>query len=426
MTDKIKVLAICHEDPELILGGMGMHVRELYRSMAGRGDVEIDLLTTGPGEGSRRYLGFTKYQNDKLVCWKPRHGDLACLLFQDIQLMRTLAQLLAQGRRWDVIHSHEWGAVQVARMARDALNVPLVSTMHLCMNALVEIDAGPMFDGDHLTGKWSEGDLYMRQQEGHLVVSDPDELILCSQAYVDLARKVFMTERPINMVHNGIDTRVWHPYAGDGVQAVRKHSLSRERPIALYVGRIAEMKGIRPLLDAVEATDSGYQVVLVGEVNANSDEIREKWDVTQKIRALEKAYPERLKWLGFNHGQDLFDLYAAAQVVLMPSIHEPFGLVALEAMAMGVPLISTEVDGLGEIVCDGADEYAMIIPPNSPQSILQALLELKDDAVRDELASLGLKRARHFTWKKCADQTVDVYRKAIEQSEKAKGIRACL
>ena len=73
----IRVLAICMEDPVRILGGMGRHIRELYRVMSQRDDVEIDLLTDGEGDGPVNYMDYTKHHADKLLCWKPRKPDFA-------------------------------------------------------------------------------------------------------------------------------------------------------------------------------------------------------------------------------------------------------------------------------------------------------------------------------------------------------------
>lgn len=411
----MKVLAICQEDPSEILGGMGMHIRELYREMASMG-VEIDLLTQGKPEGAVDYLGFTKHYDDKHICFKPTKPDFACRLMVDIQMAKTLMRLIAErgADYWDVIHQHEWTSVQLARMARRALSLPLVGTMHLCLSRLAFVE-NPSTN----PGKWGQADLYMMQQEGHLVC-DPDEFILCSDSYVEMAREHFGTDRPINMVHNGVNTSEWNPEAGDGERARYEHNLDfvsgrpHRRPVALFVGRVAEMKGIVYLLEAVEKVDMDWQVVIAGEVNANDEKSKEEWWVTHKMRKLEDAYPERFRWVGFQHGQDLRDLYAAADCVLMPSTHEPFGIVALEAMAMGAPLIATEVDGLGEIVCDGDDEYAMIIPERSVDAIVAALRVLKKNPdVREELRELGLKRVRDFTWAQAAESTLEIYRRAM-------------
>lgn len=422
----MRVLWICYEDPERILGGMGMHVRELGRSMAELEDVELHLLTDGEREGSDTYLGVRRHYSDKLVAWKPPKPDLGCLLALDLQMARTLTRLLAQGHRWDLVHVHEWNALQIGRMARDALGVPMVGTMHLCLTLLAQVE-NP--GGSPAT--WRQGDLYMAQMEGHLV-TDPQELVLCSDAYVEAIRRTFLTDRPINMIPNGINLAEWNPEAGDrargregilDLDAPMGHAVQPARPMALQVGRIATMKGIVPLLDALETRDTGWTVVLAGEVNANDDTEREAWNVTKRIRSLERAHPERLRWAGFRHGRQLRDLYAAADAVIMPSIHEPFGIVALEAMAMGAPLISTEVDGLGEIVApDGGEEYALIIPPSSPEAILGALELARRPEVRAELRSQGLRRVRDYSWERAAERTREVYRRAIERHQE---VRLC-
>ncbi len=402
----LRVLAICQEDPEHILGGMGRHVGELYATMARRSDVEVDLLTCGVGDEPTTWRGFTKWPGDKLVAWKPRSPDMSSLLMSDIQMLRQLTQMLADGRRWDVVHVHEWNALQVARAARDALRVPLVGTMHLCITYLME-------DGGGISGEMKDQEMYLMQMEGHLAV-DTDEFIICSDAYRRLTSRLFMTDRDTNVIYNGIDTQRWSPELGDAKSALRRHGLPWDRPICLFVGRIAEMKGIRTIMDAVEREDNGWFYALAGEINANTKAARDSWDVTQRLERMNEELPDRFKWVGFQQGQALKDLYAAATVGLMPSHHEPFGLVALEHMAMGVPLISTEVDGLGEVVMDEAGvEYAMIVPPRSVEDILEALEILSDPKPREELRRLGLQRASQFDWHEIAAQTVDVYRRAV-------------
>lgn len=412
----IKVLAICQEDPAWILGGMGRHVRELYRAMAERDDVTIDLVTLGPDDPGP-YLGYMKHTADKHVCYKPPYPGMSALLISDIQMLKTVLRLYAEGKRWDVIHVHEWNSLQVARAVRDALDLPLVGTMHLCLTKLASMDECPTDstkkDEDAPT---PEDSVYLMNQEGRLIV-ECDRTILCSRAYAKMAGEVFLTPRDFDVIYNGIRTDEWCPGAGDPERAREKHELNG-RPVALFVGRIADMKGIRPILEAVEAEDTGYQVVLCGEVNANSEADRELWDVTKTIRRLVDEHPERLKWVEFQFDQDLFDLYSAADVCLMPSVHEPFGIVALEAMAMGVPLITTEVDGLGEIVVDDeGNEYTLIIEPNSAPQLLQAMALLRDNPeAKQELRDLGLKRAHDFDWHCAAEQTVGVYRSLVERS----------
>jgi len=409
----IRLLAICTEDPELILGGMGRHVRELYRAMARRGDVEIDLLTVGPGMSAKQFEGYTKHRYSDVCPQKPPIPGIRAILQCDVQLLRYLLALAARGKRWDLIHAHEWSSVQVAHCARDAFRVPIVSTMHLCMAALRKYDVDP--NAPRGAETWDELDLWIANQEGKLLIEN-SELILCSDSYVRIAAEFYplnVIGKQATMIYNGIDRSEWNPDIGDGDRARSQHCLGDKR-IALFVGRIATMKGIEYLLDAVEDRDVGYQIVVAGEVNADNDSA-DKWHVTRRLRRMENTHRDRFRWIGFQRDRSLKDLYAAADVVVMPSTHEPFGIVALEAMACGVPLIATAVDGLGEIVRGGDSDCAQIIEPRSGKEINGALERLFSDRDRwNHLRAAGLARVAHFDWSKIADQTVGVYKRAIQ------------
>lgn len=419
MKNNLKILAICQEDPEYILGGMGRHVRELYKFMAEREDVEIDLFTSGPEEGSKEYLGYMKHHSDKFVCYKPKSANMTSLLLGDIQLIKTLMKHVNCGKKWDVMHIHEWNSFQIGKLASESLNLPLVGTMHLCISKLMQDAQLPT---DHRL-EYTEEDIYLMQQECH-IVTQCDEFILCSDAYEEIIREIFMTKRNINVIYNGIDLGYWENLKHDDTFFYVESKLDTARPYALFVGRIADMKGIRPLLEAIESEDNGYRILLAGEVNANTEEEKEKWDVTRKIKRLEDQFPKRVKWLGFKSDEELKAIFSFVDVGIMPSIHEPFGIVALEFMANGIPLISTEVDGLGEIVIDEkGNEYSLIINANSSQQINQALAFLKDNKkAKKELKKLGLERVKDFDWNKIVDQTIEVYKRAIYKRRKIKNV----
>jgi len=459
MSGVLKVLAICVEDPEMLLGGMGRHIRELYRHMAQRDDVEIDLLTACPAKLDEHdehkpfveYHGYRKWTWDVIASQKGRFPSIRSVFQTDVMWLSRLLEMVNSGYKWDVIHAHEWSSLQVAQMASRVLELPIVGTMHLCMRSLWDLDkpmklpkrtkvllkeyqeslvkkeAKPLTRNQKKKIRESiivqeaaglECDAWTANQEGKLNI-ETHELILCSHAYCEMSEKYYkinsMWQKSPFMIPNGIDCGDWHPGAGDARRARETHDKIGWRPIALFVGRIATMKGIEYILQAVSDEDTGYQVVIAGEVNA--DVGGEDWYVTQWIRALEKKYPKRLAWLGFQRDQELQDLYAAAQCVIMPSTTEPFGIVAFEAMAMGTPLIATTMNGLGEIVSDGKTDYAMIIPPRDSKAIASALRWFLDNETGQQIYSgLGLKRVKdpRFDWNNIAAQTVEVYRQTSE------------
>jgi len=412
MSDVLRVLAICTEDPELLLGGMGRHVRELYRHMSQRDDVKIDLLTMGPGPLTKEYDGYNKHRFAHLVPQKPPMPGLRSVLQSDLQMMRTMLALIAEGHRWDVIHAHEWSSVQVAQTIRDALKIPIVSTMHLCMKALRVYDR-PMGWKQEGEETWDEMDLWVYNQEGKLLIEN-SELILCSEAYVRIAKETYplsVVGKEPNMIYNGISLEEWYPGAGNKELAREKHQVKTFRPVALFVGRIATMKGIEYLLKAINDRDVDWQIVIAGEVNADTG--AEDWYVTKALRRAERQFPERVRWIGFQRDQDLKDMYELADAVIMPSTHEPFGIVALEAMAMGTPLIATDKDGLGEIVRSNDETFAEIIPARSSDAVNAALVKLRPEKARADLRARGLRRARDFGWTEIAERTVGVYHKAV-------------
>lgn len=440
MPGVLRVLAICIEDPALIVGGMGRHVRELYRAMARRDDVEIDLLTIYPAEvdaGGRsvpftEHDGYRRWTFSTICSQKPRFPSMRPILQVDVLWLARLVEMVRKGYEWDVIHAHEWSSWQVAQQASLALDLPIVATMHLCMTSLWDTDTalGPpdwLVESEEPKEPKApkepeapprEVDSWMGNQEGKLVC-EGHELILCSQAYCDLVEAYFYVEsfwgKTPHLIPNGIDAADWYPGAGDRRRARRDHPAIGWRPIALFVGRIATMKGIEYLLQAVERSDTGYQVVIAGEVNA--DVGKEEWYVTRWIRALIERYPARLAWVGFQRDEALRDLYEAADVVVMPSTCEPSGIVGVEAMASGTPLIATAVEGLGELVREGDEPFAYVIPARDSAAISEALTTLRNDrTLHANLRQAGLARVRDlkFDWNSIARQTVEVYRQTVE------------
>lgn len=468
MPGVLRILAICVESPDLITGGMGRHCAELYRAMAKRDDVEIDFLTVGPATVDKfgqtvpfvEHDGYRKWVFDVQCSQKPRMPSIRSVLQLDVLWLSRIVEMITRGYQWDVIHAHEWSSVQVAQRVAAALDLPIVSTMHLCMSSLWDKDK-PMDPlpknveellDEYRVDKWSkdppptddqkkelerqaivqkaandEVDLWIRNQEGKLNV-ETEELILCSHAYCDVSDAYFHIHSVFGkspfMIPNGIDLEGWHPEAGDAARARQAHDKIGWRPIALFVGRIATMKGIEYLLQAVTDEDTGYQVVLAGEVNADIG--GEDWYVTQWIRALEKKYPSRIAWVGFQRDQDLKDLYAAAECVIMPSTTEPFGIVGEEAMAMEKPLVSTDVDGLGELVREGDEEFALIIPPRDSQAINDALRKMRIKSNREHWQTQGLKRVADpkFRWFNISGQTLEIYRQVVE-AWNASGVVTC-
>lgn len=196
--------------------------------------------------------------------------------------------------------------------------------------------------------------------------------------------------------------------------AFRPHSAAELAPVlarwglqaqrySLYVGTIEPRKNLDRLLDAYESLPEAlrrqYPLVMAGSPGWRSEDTH-----ARMARAASTGW---LHYLRYAAQADLPALYAGARLFVYPSLYEGFGLPVLEAMASGVPVVTSNVSSLPEVVGDAA----LSIAPEDTDALVVALEQgLQDEAWRNQTSSAGLKRAAHFSWERCINQTVDVYR----------------
>ena len=170
----------------------------------------------------------------------------------------------------------------------------------------------------------------------------------------------------------------------------------------IYVGAVEPRKNLPFLLRAFQTASPHFpewKLVLVGRLGWMYQDVLEQID-TPELRG-------RVLCTGYVPQEDLPGLYSLAGVFVYPSVYEGFGLPVLEALACGVPVITTNVSSMPEIT----GEAAVLLPPNDEQSLVQALLDLVNDDRRRVFSALGVQRAAQFTWDATARETVRVYQK---------------
>jgi starch synthase len=193
-------------------------------------------------------------------------------------------------------------------------------------------------------------------------------------------------------------------------EALGRHGV--RAPYVLFVGRISEQKGIFQLLEAARSLPAGMQLVLC----ASSPD-------TPELRArLEAAVGDRpeVRWINaMLPVPEVVELYSHAAVFACPSIYEPFGLINLEAMACGTPVVASRVGGIPEVVVDG--ETGWLVEPGDPAALARALRNALADPDRARrMGEAGRRRVEaQFSWDRIATRTLDVYRDAIEHQRRA-------
>jgi glycosyltransferase involved in cell wall biosynthesis len=220
----------------------------------------------------------------------------------------------------------------------------------------------------------------------------------------DILSLVPVPENKICVTHLGVDSRFQPVSDQEKLAALRvKHRLRRQ--FILFVGVIEPRKNIAALVNAYAAASLAdqFDLVLAGSLG---------WDYSGLLEQVANSgLKDRIRIIGYVDDEDLPTLYSAAEVFVYPSLYEGFGLPPLEAMACGVPVITSSISSMPEIVGDAA----ILVNPRDVAAIASALLKLLSNAeLREQHALRGRERARLFTWDRMAQKTLEVYESAAQ------------
>ncbi|MEU7537003.1 D-inositol-3-phosphate glycosyltransferase [Streptomyces narbonensis] len=385
-------------------GGMNVYMVELSRALAELG-VEVDLFTRCRGEGLPPLVELSPGVRVRHLHAGPR-GPLPKESMPDLVVPFSLA-LLKEDRRYDLVHSHYWLSGQAGRIASVGWRVPLVHTAH----TLARVKNASLAEGDT-----PEPELRVR---GELqVVGSADRLIANTTDEAEALRTLYgaPAERT-EVVRPGVDLRTFRPGAsqdagpGGGRAAARARlGLPADAFVPLYAGRIQPLKGpdvlVRAVAELLRQEPGLRHRLLVPVVGGHSGATREgtAWKlagelgVTDVLRACPPVPQERLA-----------DWYRAADVLVVPSRSESFGLVALEAQACGTPVLAAAVGGLPTAVRDGVT--GLLVHGHDPVEYARRLRWFA--AHPEEARAMGeaaVRHARGMSWRASAGRTVDVYR----------------
>jgi starch synthase len=331
----------------------------------------------------------------------------------------------------DLVHSHTWYANMAGHFAKLLYGMPHVISAH-SLEPLRPWKAEQL-GGGYRVSSWAEKTAY-DAADGIIAVSDGMRNdILRSYPELD-PEKVYV-------VHNGIDLSGWQrPVAGSPEAAAAEATVKRlgidpTKPSAVFVGRITRQKGLPYLLRAAEQLPPNVQLILCAGAPDTPEIMQECRDLVAKLRAQRKA--AGTEFTDDNAGviwieqmlprPELIAVLCSAQVFLCPSVYEPLGIVNLEAMACGLPVVASATGGIPEVVDDGVTGKLVKIEqvsdgtgtPIDPDKFVNDLAKAINDMLSDlpkakAMGEAGRKRAEdHFAWSAIAERTMDVYRKVL-------------
>jgi D-inositol-3-phosphate glycosyltransferase len=303
----------------------------------------------------------------------------------------------AEGIDYDVIHAHYWLSGVAGLELRERWGVPLVQMFHTLGRLKNSVAQGP----DDL-----EPDL--RIAEEARVVAGADRIVAAN--VVERAQLVWhygAASDRIAVIPCGVDTELFQPMS----QATAKDLLELPPdPMLLYVGRLEPIKGLETLLDAMARLGGAARLYIVGGDSDEPDPGRAAWGHALQLRSRVAALglEDRVRFLGPQPQRRLRFFYAAADATVMPSYYESFGMVALEAMACGSPVVASRVGGLTTTVKDGVTGY--LVPEGDPAALAGRLgLLLHDPETRARLGQHAVRWAADHRWPCVAEAVCRLY-----------------
>lgn len=387
-------------------GGMNVYIRELSTYLAAEG-LPVDIFTrrTDPHTPEVREIvpGVNVIAIEAGPAAPVGKNDLFPYL-PDFAEQMALYSLRA-GVRYDVVHAHYWLSGWVAELGRRYWDAPFVQMFHTTAhmkNAVAE-------RADR------ETDLRLRTEKRLLSLADgiiaanPDER-------ADLIWRMGVATEKVCTIPPGVDLDLFRPEPREAARA--RIGIAPEERIVLFVGRIDPIKGIDTLVDAAAILLAGETLspaptflIVGGDLDDAGEPVGPLADIARAVAA--RGISGRFRLVGSQPQDQLPAFYAAADVVAVPSRYESFGLVAVEALACGVPVVASRAGGLRFTIDEGVS--GLLVKPQSPSALAGGIARiLGDDALRSAMASAARPSVERYAWTNIARQVMHVYRRLAE------------
>jgi len=390
-------------------GGMNVYVRELTRKLGGRG-VGVDVFTRSQDEHVPHVLHDLGYCN-RVVHIRAgsetpmAREQLAELLPQFVDGVQEFAR--AKDLTYDIIHSHYWLSGLAGLQLRRKWQVPMIHMFHTLAMMKSRVARSPEEEPSDL-----------RLDSERVILREVDRVVASTQAELAQFQWLYKVDTSnTEVIPPGVDTAHFYPIPIDEAKAYI--GVPPEQNLLLFVGRIEPLKGIDTLLEAMALLkEAGVLqdhpvslMVIGGEPNAGSEDMAAEM---ARLKGLCESLGmgDLVTFLGKRDQDTLQYYYSAAEIVVVPSHYESFGLVALEAMACGTPVVASETGGLVFLVRDG--ETGFHVPAGDAKALADRLQTLiQDEVLRARLGRQAAEYAKDYDWSVVADHIMSLYNNVL-------------
>ena len=391
-------------------GGMNVYVRELTRHLGPMG-IQVDVFTRSQDEHIPHVLHDLGYGNRVVHI---RAGPETPV--QKRELIKFLPEFVAgieeftfaKGLTYDLIHSHYWLSGLAAISLKTKWGIPLIQMFH----TLERMKQRVARSSDEAEGDYR----LIGEQE---VIGEADRIVAATPAELAQLQWLYQVEpKKIRVIPPGVDLSHFYPISKDeakefiGVPPCERN--------VLFVGRIEPLKGIDTLIEAIvllrdqgEFEGSPFCLTVIGgEPEISQENMSTEMARLQELRT-KFGLNDLVTFLGRRDQDTLPYYYSAAEAVVVPSQYESFGMVALEAMACGTPVVASQVGGLAFLVQDGITGYT--VPTIDPRALADRLLTLiKNPDLRNSMGKRAAEFARDYSWQNIAEKISSLYLETVQ------------
>ncbi len=386
-------------------GGMNVYVRDLTRQLGQMG-IHVDIFTRSQDEHVPHVLHDLGYGNR--VVHIPA-GPEVPLAKQELSSYIPEFVIEVQkfsenkGIKYDLIHSHYWMSGLAAIELRSIWKVPVVHMFHTLGLMKQRVARDPVE---------AEGDYRIKGEQE--VIRSADKIIAATPAELAQLQWLYHADvSKVTVIPPGVDISHFYPIPDD--EAKEFIGVLPCQQVLLFVGRIEPLKGIDILIEALALMQNAGVVVCLtvigGDSNADQDAGSDEMARLQLVRE-QYGLKDLVAFIGRRDQDTLPYYYSAAEAVVVPSHYESFGMVALEAMACGTPVVASQVGGLAYLVQDGITGFT--VPVDEPEALAERLTRLiNDTSLKQEMGKNAAQLAAGYRWEMIAQRLLSLYEDVI-------------
>ncbi len=391
----MKILMLSWEYPPVSHGGLATHVKDLGEAIVEE-DHSLNIITQGNEniQKNEKLNGVNIYRTSPV---KISGNDFTDdILHFNYQLIEEFYKNKEEIGEVDLIHGHDWLVFWASKVLKHSLTKPLIYTIHATES------------GRH-QGIYNDMQRYINDIEWYSTF-EAWELIVCSNYMKNEVKGLFQVpDDKITVIENGVKPE---NYEADYSENFRQQYASPDEDLIFYVGRIVREKGVQALIQAMPQilSDNPSTKLVIAGKGGFLDNL--------KNQAKYLGIEDRIYFTGFVSDEERNKLYQAADVAVFPSFYEPFGIVALEAMATETPVVVSDVGGMSEFV--EHKKNGLKVEPNNPYDLSQSIKYILNNKNKaQKMADNGLEMVKNeYTWDIIASKTIKEYKKVIKEYKK--------